>query len=53
MRTGIVGRLEPSIVTGLAAAMILLTALARPHAIEKMAQLVVQTGWLYLSNTRG
>lgn len=53
MKTGIIRHVDPSILASLAAGVILLTALARSHAIEKIAQLVMQTGWLYLTNTRG
>jgi hypothetical protein len=50
---GTIHRVDPSIVTSLTAGIVLLTALATSHPIEKIAQLVVQTTWLYLSNTRG
>jgi hypothetical protein len=50
MKTGTV---DPSVIVSLTACAVLLTALSMSPAIGKVAQFVVKTGWLYLSNTRG
>ena len=53
MNSGIRRRIDPSIVVSITAAALLLTALTSSQAIGRLAQVLVQTGWLYLSNTRG
>ena len=53
MRTGTVHLLDPSIIVSLTAAALLLTVLITSQAMGRIAHTLVQTGWLYLSNTRG
>jgi len=53
MGTGTVSRVDPFIVVSFTTAILLLGALSTSEPIVKVAHMLVQVGWLYLTNTRG
>ena len=53
MKAIAVARIDPSIAISVLAAGLMLILLGTSHTMLRIARLLVETIWLYLSNTRG
>lgn len=53
MKAIALARIDPSIITSILIAAMTLVALSSSRAVLRGVRLMLETAWLYLSNTRG